>query len=146
MGICRKSPGGTSVSHYKPNETFVEGQFNVSAQSLNSVWGIYSNKYSEDVGLDYFYVQTPCDHLIEDYTEIFCTIYKLNIFSIQCKMRHKWSTTTRKVDSPNLSFINFDIPALRPGLYSAEASLEFSNNKTLLAICRIQTGVVWLEG
>jgi hypothetical protein len=30
-GICRKFPGGTGISHYRPNESFVEHQFNVSA-------------------------------------------------------------------------------------------------------------------
>jgi hypothetical protein len=31
MGICLKFPGGTSISHYRPNKNFVEGQFSVSA-------------------------------------------------------------------------------------------------------------------
>jgi hypothetical protein len=30
-GICRKFPGGTSLSHHRSNESFVEGQFNNSA-------------------------------------------------------------------------------------------------------------------
>jgi hypothetical protein len=33
MGVCSKFPGGSGIS--KPNESFVNGQFNVSAQSLN---------------------------------------------------------------------------------------------------------------
>jgi hypothetical protein len=30
MSFCRKFPGGTSISHYRHNQGFVEGQFNVS--------------------------------------------------------------------------------------------------------------------
>jgi hypothetical protein len=29
VGICRKFPGRGSISHYGPNECFVEGEFNV---------------------------------------------------------------------------------------------------------------------
>jgi hypothetical protein len=31
MGICCKFPGGTITSHYRPNESFVDGKFNVSS-------------------------------------------------------------------------------------------------------------------
>jgi hypothetical protein len=31
MGICRNFPGVASISHYTPNECFVDGQFNVSS-------------------------------------------------------------------------------------------------------------------
>jgi hypothetical protein len=31
MGICRKLPGGTNISHYGSNECFVDGQFNVNS-------------------------------------------------------------------------------------------------------------------
>jgi hypothetical protein len=73
---------GTTISHYRSNETFVEGQFIVSAQSPTFEYGIYSNECSEGLGFDHFYVQYPCNFPIEDYTEIFCTIYKWNISSI----------------------------------------------------------------
>jgi hypothetical protein len=69
------------------------------------------------LAFDHFYVQSPCNPLIEDYTEIFYTIYKWNISSIQCEMRHRWMTTAREVDPVSLIFINFDIPALTPGLH-----------------------------
>jgi hypothetical protein len=74
------------------------------------------NKCSEGLVFDHFYVQSPCKPPIEDYTEIFCTIYKWNIPSIQCKMRHRRTTAAREVDPLSLIFINFDIPALTPGL------------------------------
>jgi hypothetical protein len=38
-------------------------------------------------------------------------------FIIQRKMRHMQSMTAREVDPLSLIFINFDIPALAPGLY-----------------------------
>jgi hypothetical protein len=34
IGVFRKIPGGAGISHYGPNEYFVEGYINVSAQSL----------------------------------------------------------------------------------------------------------------
>jgi hypothetical protein len=49
-------------------------------------WEIDSNKCSEGLGLNNFYVQSPRNFLIEDYTEIFYMIDKEDILSIQCKM------------------------------------------------------------
>jgi hypothetical protein len=43
MVVCRKLPGGASISHYTPNECFLEGQFNVSAQSLTFELGLSLN-------------------------------------------------------------------------------------------------------
>jgi hypothetical protein len=34
-------------------------------------WGIYSNKCSEGLGFDHFSLWSPCNFLIEDYTEMF---------------------------------------------------------------------------
>jgi hypothetical protein len=42
----------------------------------------YSNKGSEGLGFDHFYMSSPCNFLIKDYTEIFYAIYKWNISSI----------------------------------------------------------------
>jgi hypothetical protein len=67
-------------------------------------------------------------------------------YFIQSKMRHRQRTTAREVDPLSFIFINFDIPALTPGLHCSETALEFSNNKTLLAICRIQRGAFCKEG
>jgi hypothetical protein len=52
----------------------VEDQLNVSAYSLNFEMGMHSNKYSEGFGLHHFYVWSPCNFLIEDYTEKFYAI------------------------------------------------------------------------
>jgi hypothetical protein len=65
---------------------------------------MYSNKCSEGLGFDHYYVQSPCNFLIEDYTEMLYTIYKWNVSSIQCKMGLRWSTTARKVDPLSLIF------------------------------------------
>jgi hypothetical protein len=44
---------------------------------------MYSNKCSQGFGFNNFYVQSPCNFLIEDYTEIFYTLYKWNVlFSV----------------------------------------------------------------
>jgi hypothetical protein len=59
----------------------------------------------------------------------------------------RWrSTTARKVNPLSFVFIYFNIPALTPGPHWAETALEFSDNKTLLSICRVhkfhcQTGL-----
>jgi hypothetical protein len=47
---------------------------------------MYSDKCSEGLGFDHLYVTYPCNSLIEDYTEIFYTVYRRNVSSIQCKM------------------------------------------------------------
>jgi hypothetical protein len=43
MCICRKFPGGTGVSHYRPNESFMEGQFTVSVVDCPSLFLIDFN-------------------------------------------------------------------------------------------------------
>jgi hypothetical protein len=84
---------------------------------------VYSNKCSEGLGFDHFYVKSPCNFLIEDYAKIFCPIYKRNISSIQCKMGLRRSTTARKINPLSVIFINFNIPAFTPELYLAETTL-----------------------
>jgi hypothetical protein len=87
MGFCRKLPGGTGIGHYRPNQCFHEGWFDVSIQSLTFQKGIKSDECSEGLGFHPFYVQSPCNPLIKDYTEILYTIYKWDVPSIQCKKR-----------------------------------------------------------
>jgi hypothetical protein len=60
-------------------------------------------------------VWSPCNILIEDYTEIFYIIYKWNVPSIQCKKRLRWSNSMREVDCSSLVFTDFNIPTLTPG-------------------------------
>jgi hypothetical protein len=59
---------------------------------------------------------SPCNFLIEYYTEIFYAIYKWNVPSIQCKKRLRWSNSMREVDSPSIVLIDFNVPMLTPGL------------------------------
>jgi hypothetical protein len=58
--------------------------------------GIQTNKSSEGRGFDHFYVQSPCNPPYEDYTEIFYTIYKWNISSIQCPAYNISARTAQK--------------------------------------------------
>jgi hypothetical protein len=44
------------------------------------------NKCSEGLGFNPFHVQSPCNPLIEDYTEIFHSTEQADIPSMQCKM------------------------------------------------------------
>jgi hypothetical protein len=64
-----------------------------------------SIKCSEGLGFNHFYVQSPCNPLIEDYTKIFYMIDKGDIVSIQCKMILRGPKSMRKVDSLSLNFI-----------------------------------------
>jgi hypothetical protein len=50
-----------------------------------------------------------------------------------------------EVYRPRLVFIDVNIPALTPGHQSVRAALEFPNYVALLAVCRIQTGIVRKE-
>jgi hypothetical protein len=91
----------------------------------------------EGLGFNHFYVQSPCNHLIEDYTEIFYMIDKGYIQSNQCKMSLRGPKSMRKVDGLSLTIINFFVPTLTPRLSNAETSLQLSENITLFAVCRI---------
>jgi hypothetical protein len=50
-----------------------------------------------------------------------------------------------EVYRPSLVFIDLNIPALEPGHQSVQAALELPNYVTLLAVCRIQTGIIRKE-
>jgi hypothetical protein len=50
------------------------------------------------------------------------------------------------IDSFSLIPIYFNIRTLTAGILRAETALQFSDNKTLLSICGIQTNVVGKEG
>jgi hypothetical protein len=63
-----------------------------------------------------------------------------------CKMGLTWSTSTKEVDPLGLFHVYFNFPAPTPRLNSTETSLQLSENITLLAICRIQTGVIGKQG
>jgi hypothetical protein len=50
-----------------------------------------------------------------------------------------------EVDRSSLVFIDFNIPAFTPGRHTVLATLDLSQNIALLAVCRIETGVVRKE-
>jgi hypothetical protein len=79
--------------------------------------GVDCNECAEGLGFNDLYVQSPCDPLIEDYTEIFYIIDKGDIPSIQCKMSLRGPKSVRKV------FIDFYVPALTPRLSNTQTSL-----------------------
>jgi hypothetical protein len=56
----------------------------------------------------------PCHPSIEDDTEIFDTIYKWDVPSIQLKFVPRHSTSFREVDRLSLPFIDLYVPALTP--------------------------------
>jgi hypothetical protein len=91
-------------------------------------------------------VWSPYNFLIEDYTEIYYTIYKWNVPSIQCRMGLRWSTYAREATPLSLILIYFNIPALTWRLHFAETAPKFPDKKPLLSNCHIQTGVVGNEG
>jgi hypothetical protein len=57
-------------------------------------------------------MQSPCNPLVEDYTEVFYMIQKGNVPSVQCEMSLRWYRSMREVDDPSFIFIDFNVPAL----------------------------------
>jgi hypothetical protein len=112
---------------------------------LTFEWRVDSNKCSDGLGFSHFYVESACNPLIEDYTEIFYMIDEGDISSIQYKMSLRGPKSLRNVGGPSLIFIDFYVPALTPRLNSAETSLQFSETITLFAVCRIYSGVISKE-
>jgi hypothetical protein len=85
-------------------------------------------------------VQSPCDPLIKDHTEIFYIIYKWNVPSIQCKTTLWCSNSMREVDCQSLVFINFYVPALTPCLDCIKTTLQLFENIALLQLINSITG------
>jgi hypothetical protein len=78
-------------------------------------------------------VQSPCNPVIEDYTEIFYMLDEGDILSIQYKMSLGGPNSTRKVNGLSLIFINFYVPVFTTHLNSTETSLQLSENITFFA-------------
>jgi hypothetical protein len=66
------------------------------------------------LGCDFLDVYSPCYPSVEDYTEIFDTIYKWYVPSIQLKFVPRHSSSFREVDRLSLPFIHLYVPALTP--------------------------------
>jgi hypothetical protein len=103
---------------------------------------VESNKCSEGLGFNHFYMQSPYNPLIQDYTEIFYMTDKEDIPSIQCKMGLRGLKSMKKVDGLSLNFIDFYVPAFTPCPNSRGTSLQLSENISLFAVCCIYTGVI----
>jgi hypothetical protein len=74
---------------------------------LTSEWGVDSNKCSESLGFNHFYMQSPRNPLTKDYTKIFYMIDELDIPSLLCKMSLRGPKSMRKVDCLGLILIDF---------------------------------------
>jgi hypothetical protein len=57
---------------------------------------------SEGLGFNHFCVQSPCNPLIENYTQIFHMVDEGDILSIQCKMNLRWPKSMGEVYGLNL--------------------------------------------
>jgi hypothetical protein len=95
-----------------------------------------SNKYSEVLGFNHICVQSPCNPLIEDCTQIFYMFDEGDNPSIRCKMSLRGPKCMRKVDGLNIILIDFYVSVLTTRLSSSENSLQ------LFAVCRRYTGVI----
>jgi hypothetical protein len=91
--------------------------------------GVDSNKCSEGLGFNHFYVQSPCNPLIEDYIQIFYMIDEWDIPSVQCKMIVSGHKPMRKVDVLSFILIDFYVLALTSRLNSIETLLQLSETE-----------------
>jgi hypothetical protein len=84
-------------------------------------------------------VQSPCNPLIKDYTEIFYIVDEGDIPSIWCKMGIRGPKFMRKVDGLSLIFIDFYVAALTPYLSSTKNSLQLLRTEpSLWSVAYIQ--------
>jgi hypothetical protein len=84
-----------------------------------------SNKCSAGLGFNNFYVQSPCNRLIEDYTEIFYMTEEGDIPSIQYKMILRRPKSIRKVDGLSLFSIDFMFQRLHHVSIAVEPRCSF---------------------
>jgi hypothetical protein len=75
--------------------------------ALNRSQGIVCNKCSESLGFDYFYMQSPYNPLIEDYTEIFYMINEGDVPSVQCDMSLRCSKAMKNIYGRSFILIYF---------------------------------------
>jgi hypothetical protein len=100
----------------------MEDYFNVSAEKLTCAYAVEYNKCFEGLGFNHFYVQSPCNHPMEDYAEILYMIDKEDIPSIQYKMNVRASASRRKVGGLNFIFTDVYVPPLTPSINRTETS------------------------
>jgi hypothetical protein len=91
-------------------------------------------------------VPSPCNPLVEDYTEVLYIISKRVVLTVQCEMNLTWPNSMTEVDDPSFIFIDFQVTALASRLYRIQTALQLSENITLFAIYVIYTSVIGKEG
>jgi hypothetical protein len=100
---------------------------------------------SECFGFNHFYVQSPSNPLIEDYTEIFYMTDEGDTLYTQCKMSLRGPMSMRTVDGLSLIFIGFYVSVLTTRLNSNETSPQLCENIILFAVYNIYTGAISKE-
>jgi hypothetical protein len=125
VGICSKSIGDASISHYWSNQCFMESWFHVSASLLTFEKGIDSNKCSEWFYFDHFYIQ-----------------YHIHTYLLVAEHRgvlhvSKWG---RSFSSMWAESEERSAPALTLVLDWTETALQLSENTISFAMCHKQRG------
>jgi hypothetical protein len=81
---------------------------------LTSEYRVCPDVRAQGLGCDFLDVWSPCHPSVEDDTEIFDTIYKWDVPSIQLKVAPRHSTSFREVYRLSLPFIILYFPAQTP--------------------------------
>jgi hypothetical protein len=102
------------------------------------------SQYSECL-INHFYVQSPSNPLIEDYTQIFYMIDERDIPSLQSKMSLGRPKSMRKVNGLSRIFTDFYVPAFTPRLSITEISLQLSENIIFQIDSLCSLGAVWIK-
>jgi hypothetical protein len=87
-------------------------------------------------------IYSPCNLSVRDCTEVFCTIYKWDVPSAQCKTRLRGPSPTREIVRLSLVSIDSDVPVLTPRSHWSETALQLSENIALFAVCGVDTCVI----
>jgi hypothetical protein len=73
-------------------------------------------------------VQSPCNPLIQDYTEVIYMIHEGDVPSVRYKRSLRGFKSMRKADGLSFILNYFYVPALTPRLSNAETSLQLLVN------------------
>jgi hypothetical protein len=73
-------------------------------------------------------MQSQCNPLIEDYTQLFYMIDERDVLSVECEVRLRLSTSMREVGGLSFIFSDFNVPALASRLSWIKKALQLSEN------------------